>query len=441
MPDFRSSRHFSLFVLHSFSMHPSQFVLLPDKQALLNAYKGKLVEELPTPSFIVDRAIFTKNCERMLRNAASLDANFRAHIKTHKTAEGTALQLGSGDLKTDKIVVSTLAEAWGILPLIEQGLINDVHFSLPVVKSRLGELADFAEKVPHLRLMLDSVDQLDVLAAYSKDHPETKKWSVFVKIDMGTHRAGLANDSEFLNETLQRLLKHKEITDSVQLYGFYCHAGHSYGADGVDSAKKILLDEILHANKAAQHALSIEPSLTGKLHISVGATPTAHSSSVLTAQDIQLTIGKELAGNLELHAGCYPCCDLQQVGTGLVSLEDVSVSVLAEVVTTYPGRGDKGPGEQLINAGVIALAREFGPLTGHGRIVSPKGYENWIVGRLSQEHGILVPLEDKPTDFLPLGTIVRVIPQHACITAAAYPWHYVIEDGVVVDVWVPYKYW
>lgn len=422
-------------------MFPSTFIAHPDKQALLAAYKGKRVEELPTPSFLIDKTIFTDNCERMLANAKAIGADFRAHIKTHKTLEGTALQLGSGELTTDKIVVSTLAEAWGIMPLVEQGKIKEIHFSLPVLKSRLGELADLASKVPKLLLMLDSADQLDVLAEFSKNHPGTKVWNVFVKINMGTNRAGLVNGSAALENLLRKLFSDASVAEFVQIYGFYCHAGHSYGADSIDPAKQFLLDEIKHANTAASFAIEMNPDLAGKLQISVGATPTAHSSSVLTEKDIESTIGGKLLGNLELHARCYPCCDLQQVSTHMVSLEDVSVSVLAEVVSTYPGRGGKEPGEQLINAGVIALAREFGPLPGHGRIVEPKGYENWIVGRLSQEHGILVPLEEKATEFIPLGTKVRVVPQHACITAAAYQWHFVVEDGVVVDVWVPYKYW
>ncbi|SGZ50554.1 CIC11C00000002220 [Sungouiella intermedia] len=420
-------------------MFPSEFIPVPDKNALLATYKGKKVEDLPTPSLIIDKTIFAENCEKMLANAAALDADFRAHIKTHKTVEGSELQLGSNLLKTDKIVVSTLAEAWGILGLVEKKIVNDIHFSLPVVKSRLSELAALAEKVPYLRLMLDDSQQLDILAQHSKTNNLQKKWSVFVKIDIGTKRAGLVNDSHSLKETIAKF-SHKNIAPYVSLYGFYCHAGHSYSADSVASAKQIFLDEISHANKASQYAISVDPSLAGNLVISVGATPTAHSSSVTTIQEINDTVGK-LAGKLELHAGCYPCCDLQQVSTGLVSLENVSVSVLAEVVSTYPGRGDKGPGEQLVNAGVLALAREFSAFPGHGRVVSPVGYENWIVGRLSQEHGILVPFEEKPTEFLPLGTMVRIVPQHACIAAAQFPFQFVIENGAVVDVWVSYKYW
>lgn len=424
--------------------YPTHFSVRPDKAALVDKYVGLSVDDLPTPSYLIDRKKFQKNATKMLHSAHHLQAAFRPHVKTHKTLDGTKLQLGVGNLTeftTDRIVVSTLPEAWALEPLVQEGLLKDVLFSLPVVKSLLPELADLGSRVPHLRLMLDNAEQLDVLADFNKKFPGTKKWSIFVKINMGTNRAGLLNDTEFLNDTLKKALFDDDVKSSVDIYGFYCHAGHSYSSKDPSAAKKFLLEEIVHANKAAQLARDLDPSLS-ELQISVGATPTAHVFENLTAAELEASVGK-LAGNLELHAGNYPCCDLQQISTGCVTSDDVSIRLLAEIVSTYPKRGDKGPGEQLINAGAIAMARESGPLPGHGRIAEPKGYENWIVGRLSQEHGILVPLEDdKTTKFIPYGTKVQIIPQHACITAANHPWYYVTDGGdKVVDIWIPAKFW
>lgn len=421
-------------------MRTSDFLSIPDKRAILDAYLGKDVDELPTPSLVIDRRIFVENCQKMLANAKSLKADFRAHVKTHKTKEGTELQLGSGDLSTSRIIVSTLAEAWGLLPLIEEGKITDVLFSLPVVQSRLSELAEFAQKVPNLRLMVDSAEQLDVLENFFSEK-KCKPWSIFVKINMGTNRAGLVNDSDGLAELLGRAFKDDKIQRAVNVYGFYCHAGHSYASKSVSEAQSHLFEEIKHANKAAARAVELLPSLKDNLVISVGATPTAHSSASLTHEHLLLYLGDiQLAGQLELHAGNYPFCDLQQVATGCVGIENVSASVLAEVVTMYPGRGSQAPGEQLINAGVLGLTREAGPLPGYGNIVLPEKYSLWYVGRLSQEHGILVP-SDAHVEFIPPGTKVRVVPQHSCITAASYPWHFVVENNNVVDVWVPFLFW
>lgn len=421
--------------------YSSNFTSLADKQKILEAFKGKSLKDLPTPSFVIDQGTFKKNSDKMLHNAEKLKAEFRAHVKTHKSTEGTLLQLGTGELKTDKVVVSTLMEAWNLVPLVEKGLISDMLFSLPVVKSRLDELSELSTKIPNFRLMLDNAEQLDILTAYNNTNSRSKKWSVFVKINMGTDRAGVENDTELLNTLLTKALKDEEVKKNVEIYGFYCHAGHSYSSDSEIKAKKVLLDEIINANKAAKTALEMDPSLS--LQLSVGATPTAHASEILSTEELEKTLNGKLAGILELHAGNYPCCDLQQVSTGCVGYDDVSCRVIAEVISTYPNRGSKPPGEQLVNAGVIALAREFGPLPGHGRILEPREYNNWIVGRLSQEHGILTPLdESKETKFIPLGTQVSIIPQHSCITAASYPWYFVIDGSdKVVDVWVPWRGW
>lgn len=415
--------------------YPYEFTPLADRKKLLAAFGNKKKSQLPTPSLIIDRGIFKENCEKMLRNAKNLNANFRAHVKTHKTEQGTILQLGSNDLKTDRIVVSTLMEAWNLIPLVEKGLINDILFSLPVIESRLNELSDLSNKIPNLRLMLDNYQQVETLISYSKVNNLNKKWSIFVKVNMGTNRAGLKTSDDELDKLIKLLLKPSTL-NYISLFGFYCHAGHSYASCDCNQAESYLIDEIKHGNEACKKALEIDPTL--KLEISIGSTPTAHASESLKIS----SIGK-LFGQLELHAGNYPFCDLQQMSTNCVSLQNVSCRVLADVLSSYPNRGKHLPGEQLVNAGVIALAREFGPLPGHGRIYSPHGYENWIVGRLSQEHGILVPLkENNQSQMIPLGTRVEIIPQHSCITAASYPWYFVFDgDDTVVDIWIPWRGW
>lgn len=415
--------------------YPYQFGGFPSKEELLKAYGGKSVQDLPTPSILIDETVFTRNCSRMLENAKELNVDFRPHVKTHKTLEGTLLQLGeASNHKTNKIVVSTLAEAWGLKPLIEEGKIKDVLFSLPVVQSRLEELAELSENVENLRLMLDNVEQLDILKNFRVKRGEMKKWSIFIKINMGTDRAGLINDTIELQKTLEYALS-GEIKKHVQIYGFYCHAGHSYKSKSIEEAKSFLVEEITHANKAAKMAISIDPSL--RLQLSVGATPTAHSS----ANFKNLLDGIDIVGQVELHAGNYPCCDLQQVSTNCIGQEDVSLKLLAEVVSSYPKRGSTLPGEQLINAGVIALAREPGPMKGFGKVISPELYQDWIVGRLSQEHGILEPTREG-VNFIPLGTKIEIVPQHSCITAASHTWYFIIDkNNKVKDIWIPLQGW
>lgn len=403
---------------------PSDFYPSVDLEALKQQYVGKTLQDIPTPAFIVNRKVMTDNCERMLQRAQKMNASFRAHVKTHKTTPGVSLQLGSKG-QCSKVVVSTLMEAWKMKEFYQSGQITDVLYGLPVVKSRIAELEELAKFVPNVRLMVDSQDQLKLLEQNS-----SKTWSVFVKVNMGNNRAGLVSGSEELNELIKTLLQY----NTIKLYGFYCHAGHSYASKTEQEALHFLYEEIRAANDAAKYAKSLDSSL--ELTISVGSSPTCHSSGSIDVSKIT-----SLSADLELHAGNYPFCDLQQMATHCIGRENVACSVLAEVASCYKGRGDVAPGEVLVNAGVIALAREPGPYPGWGRVATP-GYEKWIVGRLSQEHGILVPLDEtsKP-EFPPVGSRLHIIPQHSCITANAFPWYYVVEGDRVVDIWSTWRGW
>lgn len=411
---------------------PASLYPVADVESLRKEYVGKSLDEIPTPAFIVNRQIVKKNCDNMLSRAEKLHASFRAHVKTHKTNEGVEYQLSD---KSDKVVVSTLMEAWKMKPFYEQGKIVDVLYGLPVVKSRLDELVELNKSVKTVRLMIDHASQLDMVIEYSKQKGITKPWSFFIKVNMGTNRAGKPTESDELTELIKKALA-PENKEYLSLYGFYCHAGHSYASSSVDQATDFLKQEIVAANKAAKIAKSIDGDL--KLTISVGATPTAHASDHL---DVKQAVGEELHGELELHAGNYPFCDYQQMATNCITKENVACTVLAEVASNYDNRGDRQPGEVLINAGVIAMAREPGPLPGWGKVATP-GFEDWYVGRLSQEHGILVPTEGTTPDFPELGQKLQIIPQHSCITANPFAWYYVTDgDNKVVDIWGAWRGW
>lgn len=360
-------------------------------------YIGESVNVLPTPSVVIDRRKYEANCRRMLESVSRLGVSLRCHVKTHKTVEGAELQLKCGELHTDKVIVSTLAEAWHLKPLF--GKISNLLFGLPVPKLKIEELAKLRGFV-NVSVLVDNVAQIEALANFGE-------WDVFIKVDMGYGRAGVGSESVL--PLVKSVQKHH------RLLGFYCHAGNSYHGLLKGDAESFFFEELKHVNRAA------ELSGTNDLTLSVGATPTAHFFETLAE------IGP-MKGNLEIHAGNYPCCDLQQVATGMTNLDDVSLSVIAEVVSVYPERE-----EALINAGAIALSKDVGQESGFGRLVSHPG---WIVDRVSQEHGIIRGIGE-----LTYGEKVRIVPQHACLVAAAHRVFYVVEDDVIVDIWEPAKYW
>lgn len=57
------------------------------KEQLRAKFLGKTLNEVPTPSVILDLAKVEVNCERMLEATERLGLLWRAHIKSHKVTE------------------------------------------------------------------------------------------------------------------------------------------------------------------------------------------------------------------------------------------------------------------------------------------------------------------------------------------------------------------
>ncbi|PPQ99604.1 hypothetical protein CVT24_005180 [Panaeolus cyanescens] len=421
---------------------PFDLLQKPDEDALVKAFAGSHVDTLRTPAMIIDRKIFAHNCAAMHKKAREWGATFRAHLKTHKTLKGTRLQLQSSEGQSHAIIVSTMMEAWEVFQggLVADGTVKDILYGLPIAPNKIADLSRLSQEVEKhggvVRILIDHPDQVRFLEEYN-DGQHNTRWSAFIKINGGQHRAGVVPSSKEFFKLLDAALYSPVLT----LYGFYGHAGNAYGSTSLEEASNFLSGEVQAVNIAAQDALQViskadKPvSVKGEFVLSVGSTPTAHAASAETRR----LLSEKLNGVLELHAGNYPMLDLQQEHTSLIDQARISQRVRATVISYYPGRGTNGTDEAMVDAGAIAFSKDTGPSGGYGEVIGTP----WKLSRISQEHGILtIPPGDHRT--LALGTVVDIIGQHACLIAAAYPWYYIVDSDVengtrVVDVWVPWK--
>lgn len=69
---------------------------LSDFCSLKEQFVGKKLNNLPTPSIVLDRSLAKKNCAAMLQVCKKLGVGFRAHVKSHKTIELSKLMVGDG---------------------------------------------------------------------------------------------------------------------------------------------------------------------------------------------------------------------------------------------------------------------------------------------------------------------------------------------------------
>lgn len=342
-----------------------------------------------------------------------------------------------------------------------------------------------------ITLMVDHPDQLEVIKQF-KDLSGGIVPKLFVKIDMGGRRAGVTPDSETLKSLAEKILHYQEL-GVVELLGLYSHAGHSYAGKGAPAALDMLRQEL----DALVDGVSLFRGFPNGLTLSVGASPTAmalgnldtgnntatasrDADTVSAVRNLQDTINKigQKSLSIEVHAGVYPILDLQQLAVHAlpspsVSWSNIAVTIVAEVASLYPGRGEGGSTEALIAAGSLALGREPCKAYSGWGILHPwnmKGddisalsereetiekYAGWQVGRISQEHGVLT-LKKGVNDGsqqankcpLSVGQKVRIFPNHACIALAGYS-HFLVVDSssgpggedTICDVWPSLQGW
>jgi D-serine deaminase-like pyridoxal phosphate-dependent protein len=365
--------------------------------------------ELTTPAFLVDAAVVLRNCERMRAKALQSGVAFRPHVKTHKTAEIARMQHGGS---TGPITVSTMAE----VEFFAAAGFRDITYAVPVAPGKLPRVASLAREIERLNIVIDSERALAALEEYHRAHGTV--FDVFLKIDCGYHRAGVAPDdpdSERLAFAISR-------SPAVHFQGLLTHAGHAYDARDAEGIRRIAAEETSSLSRF-RALLGLE-----ELTRSVGSTPTA--AVVERFDDCD-----------EVRPGNYVFFDAFQAAIGACELRDVAVSVLAAVIGCYPERGTL-----LIDAGALALskdpgARHLGTPPGFGLVCDAALQPLPLrLTTLSQEHG-KVEGEGAAIAAHPVGSQLRVIPNHSCLTAAMFDAYHVVEGGAVTAAWRPVRGW
>ncbi|NKB56846.1 MAG: hypothetical protein GKS00_10970 [Alphaproteobacteria bacterium] len=365
------------------------------------------LHSLNTPALILDRSIVTRNTERMSKRMRAHGVALRPHLKTAKSARVAKLATAG---HSGAITVSTLAEAAYFL---DHGF-DDITYAVGIVAGKLPQAAALIARGADLKILTDNVDTAKAIAA--SDHGI--RFKVLIEVDCGDARTGLLADSPELIE-IGRILNESE---HAELLGVLTHGGHSYLADGVDGIKRTAKEErdavLLAASRLREAGLPCPV-------VSAGSTPTA-------------VHGESYEGITEMRPGVFVFFDLDQLARNACAREDLALSVLATVIGH-----NKHIGQIVIDAGALALSKDISanahwPQVGYGSLCDAETMaplEDLHVAKVSQEHGVIPVTDAAAYDRLPIGSKVRVLPNHACITAAGYSCYHVVEGTQIVDEW------
>ncbi len=378
---------------------------------------GSSVERLMTPCLLLDGGKLERNIALMAGRMASLGVALRPHVKTNKSADVTRRIVAGG--QTRGLCVSTLKEAEYFFA---QGH-RDILYAVGIAPGKLDWVADLRERGCALTIILDSLDMARRAAAHGA--ARGMRHEVMIELDTDGHRAGVVPEGDLLLE-IGRVLTGK----GAMLRGVMTHAGGSYACTSTTAIGAMARQErdrtVLAADRLRGAGLPCS-------HVSVGSTPTA-----LFADD--------LSGVTEVRAGVYAFFDLVMAGLGVCAPDDIAISVLSSVIGHQPDKGIA-----LCDAGWMALSRDRGTAAqtldyGYGLVTDLAGRAigDLIVTSANQEHGLIASRSHPSAsvvEALPVGHLVRILPNHACATAAQYDRYTVVQGQEVLDEWPRINGW
>lgn len=372
--------------------------------------------DLETPALLLDADKMERNIARMCEHLARFSVVFRPHAKTCKAIEPLRLCMASPE---GPVTVSTLREA----DFFAACGIKDIMYAVGIAPNKFAHVLHLMRSGVNIKILLDAEDTARQLVAFAKAHETV--FNVLIEIDVDEHRSGLA-------PTDHRLVAVASILrDGGQnMRGVLTHAGASYSCTSIEGIMQVAEQErlgiVIAATTLREAGFSCET-------VSLGSTPTA-------------TFIQNLDGVTEVRAGVFLFQDLVMATLGVCKPEDIAISVLASVIGH---QADKS--RIIIDAGFAALSGDRGIASqfsnqGYGLVCDVHGriLKDIIAMKTNQEHGVLALRPQSHLHALPpmpVGTLVRVLPNHACATVAPYDCYHVLRNGELIDTWKHFNGW
>ena len=369
---------------------------------------------LETPALILDRARLERNLARM--RAKVKGARLRPHVKTSKSLDVVRRAATPG---ADGITVSTLKEAE---QFFAAGY-RDILYAVGIAPNKLDHVAALRAKGCDLTVILDSVEASRAVA--EKSRVTGIVFPALIEIDSDGHRAGVKPGDACLVEIGRALGKN--------LRGVMTHAGGSYDCKSIEEIRAMAEREraavVRCANELRAAGLPCDI-------VSVGSSPTA-------------TYAESFADVTEVRAGVYMFFDLFMAGISVCAVDDIALSVLTSVIGHQTEKG-----WIITDAGWMALSRDRGTAgqkvdQGYGLVCDAFGqpFGDLIVSGANQEHGIISARGGTPVDSarmaqFPIGRLLRILPNHACATAAQHDGYHVVNAAQEIEArWPRFSGW
>lgn len=357
------------------------------------ATPGIALDAVDTPALVIDLDAFERNLARLMESITGREVRLRAHAKTHKCAEIARRQVAAGAVG---VCCQKVSEAEAMVA----GGIADVLVSNEVVGER--KLARLAALARHARIGVCVDDASNVRALAAAVRRFDAQLEVYVEVDVGAHRCGVAP-----GEPVVALARQIVDSPGLRFAGLQAYQGSAQHLRATAERRGAIerAAAAVRATRSALEAAGLDcPTVTGG---GSGSYPFEVDSGAWN----------------EIQCGSYVFMDADYArnewAAPLPHFEH-ALFVLATVMSR------PAPERAVLDAGLKASSVDSGLPVVWNR-------EGLRYTRASDEHGVLeiTPGADAPA----LGEKLLLVPGHCDPTVNLYDWYVCVRSGVVEALW------
>jgi D-serine deaminase-like pyridoxal phosphate-dependent protein len=346
--------------------------------------------QIPSPALLLYRERIDENIRRMITIAGKLK-RLRPHVKTHKLPQLVQAQVAAG---ITKFKCATIAEA----EMTAAAGGHEVTLALQPIGPAVDRLIALARKFPAVRFstIVDSEESITALGKAAKQ--ADLKLDVFLDLDCGMHRTGVAPGAEAV-----RLYRRITQSSGLNPVGLHAYDGHLHEADAALRSEQ--------CETAFASVIALRDELTGAgmdvPTLVAGGSPTFATHA--------------RHPNRELSPGTTVLWDFGY-GDKFPELGFLPAALLLTRVISKPAQN-----RLCLDLGHKAVAAE----NPHPRVRFLELPEAEAVMH-SEEHLVI---ETPHANKFAIGQALHGIPRHVCPTVALHSEAWIVENGKAVEQW------
>jgi D-serine deaminase-like pyridoxal phosphate-dependent protein len=354
-----------------------------NREKLLEHYKGRPVNELPTPSMVADITAIDANLAKMDGFFSGSGSKLRPHFKSHKCVTLARRQMGHPN--TIGITCAKLSEAEELVI----GGIHDILIANQVIgRDKTARIAEMNRKAA-VHVAVDSKPGIEQLGAAAQKAGVTI--GVFIEVDIGMRRGGVQPGTPVLD--LAEIISG---TSGIHFKGIQSYEGHIVTLEDYNERKRRVEQDL-------------KPVIETKENLERKGFRTIISSGGTGTYDIT---GK-IEGINELQCGSYVLMD--SAYKKIRPEFENARYVLATVISDQKDRVS-------LDVGLKGMGAEYGtPVVVGQAEAASLGF--------AEEHLVLEKLNAA------IGDKIRLIPPHGCTTNNLYDKMWIARNDLIEDVW------